>query len=208
MGTPRFFRRLLIAGIIANIGVIALISLDRQEVSTAPQSDWKVYYSSQFGYNVRYPADWTKREIEVKDVENETRFARSRDTYFSVLYSLEAARIANLLRTKTSELNEPLIARCHNAVLEGLGNKFRGIIKSDTRSITVGEPEAGLEARETSFGFELRRGLAARKMRGIAITTWNNRKPISLLMVCPAGDFATVQPLFNDFASSFRPGKM
>lgn len=207
MGTPRFFRQLLIAGIIANIGVVVLICLDKQEVRTAPESDWRVYYSSQFGYNVRYPAEWTRREIEIKDVENETRFARSKDTYFSVLYSLEAARIANLLRTKTSELNEPLILRCHNAVLNDLGNKFRGIIKTDTRSITLGEPGVELEACETSFTFELRRGLAARKMRGIAISTWNNRKPISLLMVCPADDFASVQPLFSEFALSFRPGK-
>jgi hypothetical protein len=207
MSDHKLFQRLLIIGIIANIAVIALIILDRNNINY-PSQTWKTYYSSKFGYTINYPSDWTKKELEIKDVEEETRFVRNKDTYFSILYSLQAARIANLLRAKSAELGEALIVQCHTAVLDDLKRKFGSITTDQIPLTKVGGPTAQLESLGTELQFKIRRGLVVRKMSGTVITTWNDNKPISLLMVCPERDLQKIQPLFDEFTSSFKPGKV
>jgi len=197
------FRKLLIFGIIANLGVILLLVFDKKEAGF--DVSWEPYTSKTLGFSLTYPKGWTIKEIERTNVESEIRFAKSEGAYFSVLTCVEANIRANLFRSKPERLKEPLIVACHEAVLALMPMKFGGFTRLNAAEMKLGPTEAPIEALGTSFVFSMRRGLMVRKMRGMVVSTWNGKKHIAFQFVCPECDYENVFPIFQTFLQSYQP---
>ena len=206
MKDPAIFRKLLIFGIVANIGVILVLAFHKNEASL--DVSWKSYASKAFGFSLTYPGGWIVTETEEPDVESETRFARSVEVYFSAITNVKANIQANLFRSKPERLKKPLIELCHETVMADMPRKFRGFTQLSATKMEIGSPEAPQEALGTYFEFSARGGLMVRKMRGIIISTWNGKKHIALQFICPDREYETVLPLFQTFLQSYKPARI
>lgn len=197
------FRKLLIAGIAANVVVILVLILDQRHAYNV--LSWEVYNSKTYGYSIDYPNGWFVEERKPSDVESETIFRRRGDTFLSATVFIQAAIRANQFRTKPERLSAPLLTVCHNAVLGHLKKRYRSFVELETSDIQLGSLD--LEARVTNFEFGARSSLMTRRMAGRVLTTWNAGKPLSLIMVCPKVNYEEVSTMFDHFSQSFRPGR-
>ncbi|HUV04501.1 MAG TPA: hypothetical protein VMX94_05285 [Armatimonadota bacterium] len=206
MKDPAIFRKLLIFGIVANVGAILLLVYGKNEA--AQNVSWQPYTSKSLGFSLTYPSRWTVTEFEEPDVETETKFVCSEETYFSALTSVKANIKANLFRNKPERLGKPLIVACHETVLADMPRKLKSFTQLNTTEMKVGSPQEPQEAVGTYFEFSMRRGLMMRKMKGMIVSTWNGNKHIALAFVCPDREYENTLPLFETFLESYKPGRI
>lgn len=206
MATPEFFRKLLIVGIIANIGAILLVALDKPDTAETASQEWDTFRSGNLRYTVSYPGRWKVKEVFQSDVEEEAMFMQTSDCYLSAFTVKGAAVKSTQMKNYTEDqLPKPLLEICHDEVLISLRDKYMRFNEMESSRDSLGQAGLPIDAYRTSFSFTKRKGLMARRMRGEVMSTWNDGRHIALQFVCPEREYEDMRQVFEQFVKSYRP---
>ena len=194
-----FFRGLLIAGIIANIVVIILISV----VESKPEevTEYEKYVSETNYFSIDCPKDWTVSEFQSYGSFSHINITREYGTGITIDFS-EISGLMNDIR----KLNPYYSQKNH---MTAVHKKAILNLEENRYEFECGETEEamvfGSEGFITPFRFSTNTSLINRKMKGTVISTIFGGLNYRIIMTCREEEKEAMTIILGRLLDSFQP---
>lgn len=196
MQNGKTVRRVLIAAILANLAIIALIASDTKAIGGV--SEWEKFTPKKGNFSVSYPKGWREVEMDT-DTQFETRFYGSENAYLTVTLGTKGRMLMDTMRSGRKS-GEASLDVTHERFVTRYTTGLNMLKKTTAEKITLGDAEA----YRSTIEYNTWDGFMGREMKGQMLSVRNADGFLVLGFFSPSRDFRRMSGVFDEFLKSLN----